>query len=250
MTAAKRIQDERPLLSRSEAITDILRDEILSGPYRAGERLPSERDLTARFATSRGVIREAFKKLDQLGIASVQRGGARAVPVEECTLNVLGPLLDLHAIPDSKLVDEVLHMFGVLMDVAARTAVEKATDQELAQAESIIDDMLLEADDDARRHDALRRLGSFFVSVADHLVLRLTMNGLRTTFMARMHQFGIRPKLDSQAHREFACELQLALRQRDVQRVGDSMRRLNRLFRDSAREALESAQQGEGKAST
>jgi DNA-binding FadR family transcriptional regulator len=249
MTSAKRIRDERPLLSRSEAITAILRDEILSGQYRAGERLPSERDLTARFATSRGVIREAFKKLDQLGIASVQRGGARAVPIEDCTLNVLGPLLDLHSIPDGKLVDEVLHMFGVLMDVAARTAVEKATDHDLAQAEKIIDEMLLEGGDDAQRHDALRRLGSFFVGVADHLVLRLIINGLRTTFMARMQQFGSHPKLDSQTHREVARELQAALRRRDSERVGDSMRRLNRLFRDSAAEALKSARPGEGKAS-
>lgn len=230
--------------SRSEEISAILRDEILMGQYRAGERLPSERDLSARFTTSRGVVREAFKKLEQLGIASIQPGGARAVPVEHCTLDVLGPLLDLHQVPEPKLVDEVMQIFGVLLDVAARTAVGKASDAEISEACDIIDDMLSHAGGDVRQHDALRRLGDFFVGVADHLVLRLIINGLRTTFMARMHGIGIRPKLDSDAHRAAASELQGALRSRSEARVGDAMRRLNRLFRDSAREALTSAQAG------
>jgi GntR family transcriptional regulator, transcriptional repressor for pyruvate dehydrogenase complex len=228
----------RPLTTRSEQISTILRDEVLSGQYRPGERLPSERDLAARFATSRGVIREAFKKLDQLGIASVQRGGARVVPITECTLDVLGPLLDLDPIPDPKLVDEVLQIFGVLMDTAARIAVEKASDQDLATASLIIDEMLADGVEDARRHEALRRLGTFFVSVADHLVLQLIINGLRTTFIVRMHELGIRPKLDGESHREIAAELRSAVQERDVELVGQAMRRLNSLFRDSARSAL------------
>ena len=46
--------------SRAEEISAILRDEILCGQYRAGERLPSERDLAARFATIRGAVRESL----------------------------------------------------------------------------------------------------------------------------------------------------------------------------------------------
>jgi hypothetical protein len=62
--------------------------------------------------------------------------------------------------------------------------------------------------------------------------------------MTRMHGIGIRPKLDSDTHRAAASELQDALRNRSDVRVGDAMRRLNRLFRDSARERLASAQAG------
>ena len=69
--------------SRTQEISDVLRDEILRGQYRAGERLPSERDVASRFGTSRGTVREAFKKLEQLGVATIQPGGARAVPIEE-----------------------------------------------------------------------------------------------------------------------------------------------------------------------
>ena len=58
--------------SKAEEITDILREEILRGQYRAGERLPSERDLSARFEANRGAVREAVKKLEQLGIVDVK----------------------------------------------------------------------------------------------------------------------------------------------------------------------------------
>ena len=42
--------------NRAEEIAFILRDEILVGQYRAGERLPSERDLVARFNSNRGAV--------------------------------------------------------------------------------------------------------------------------------------------------------------------------------------------------
>lgn len=244
MTTPQSQSREGTPVSRSEGIAAILRDEILRGQYRAGERLPSERDLTIRFATSRGAVREALKKLEQLGIASIQRGGARVVPVEHCTLDVLGPLLDLNDIPDAKLVDEVLHVLGVLMDTAARAALDKATDDDLVYADTIIAEMLSYDRSDVRMHDAIRRLGVFFVDVADHLVLRLIVNGLRTTFMARLRDRGIRLELANERHTQMVVKLRAALAARDAAGIGTALRSLNRIFRDSARDALLLAQTG------
>jgi DNA-binding FadR family transcriptional regulator len=231
--------------SRSEQIADILRDDILRGQYRAGERLPSERDLSSRFDASRGAVREAFKRLEQLGIATIQRGGARVVPIDHCTLDVLGPLLDLNDLPDAKLVDEVLQMVGALMDMAARMAVEKATDDELDQAQRIIDELLAHNDTSIARHENLRRLSNLFIEVADHLVLKLIANGLRTTFMSRMPRFGIQQRFDSDEFRGIAEQLRLALGARSAPEVGVAMRAMNRMIRESARTALESARTSE-----
>lgn len=245
MIASSNTESRRAARSRSDEIAAILRDDILSGQYRAGERLPSERDLAARFDTGRGAVREAFKKLEQLGIATIQPGGARVVPVAECTLNVLLPLLELKAVPDPKLVDEVLHIFGVLMDVAARTAVEKAGPEDLEHALAICQEMLADDIDELRQHEAMRRLALLFIEVADHLVLRLIINGLRTTFMHRMPSMGIRVRVDADLHREIVGELRAALERRDAAAVGDAMRRLNRAFRESAKDALLHSPQGQ-----
>lgn len=227
---------------RSAEIAAILRDEILSARFRPGERLPSERDLSERFQASRGVIREALKKLDQLGLASIQRGGARVVPLESCTLDVLGPLLDLHEIPDPKLVDEVLQIFGVLMDTAAREWLTKASEDQIDQALTIIDEILSDDAEEAIQHQALRRLADFYIDAADHLVLRLIINGLRTSFMTRMARLGGRPRLERKAKMETVNRLREAIVARDTASVSAAMKALNRLFRDGAREALQAAE--------
>ena len=228
-------------VSRTETIATILRDEILSGQYRTGERLPSERDLCERFSISRGAVREALKQLQQLGIASIQPSGARVAPIEDCTLDVLGPLLDLNELPDAKLVDEVLHMTGVLMREAAATAIEKATDEELEAAEAIIDEIIACSGDHARQFEAVRKLAEFYVTVADHLVLRLIVNGLRTSFMTRMGKLVPINGLEPDEMAQPAKRIRKALIERNPDELGAGMHDLNRLFRNSARRVLKKA---------
>ncbi len=235
MATPTRTQNPR---TRSSEIAAILRDEILTGQYRPGERLPSERDLSDRFAASRSAVREALKALDQLGLASIQKGGVRARAFEECTLDVLGPLLDLNEIPDPKLVDEVLQLIGILMDTAARASIEKATPAQLEEALALIDNLLTAGPDGVDQHRALRRLGEFWVDVSDHLVLRLMINGLRTSFMARMQAVGIKPHLNAAQQTEQLRSLRAAVVDRDAIAVGTAMRALNRLIREGARAAL------------
>ena len=224
--------------TRSAEIAGILRDEILTGQYRPGERLPSERDLSERFAASRSAVREALKALDQLGIASIRKGGARARAIEECTLDVLAPLLDLHDIPDPKLVDEVLQLIGVLMDTAARASIERATDQQIGEALQLIDNLIAAPGDELMQHEALRALGEFWIDVADHLVLRLMINGLRTSFLQRMHKRDTLPELDTDTLRRETRALRKAVVERDAVAVGAAMKALNRLIRESANQAL------------
>jgi DNA-binding FadR family transcriptional regulator len=57
-----------------EAVARQLRDAILSGEYRSGERLPIERELSERFAVSRSAVRQALLLLDQQGLVRVRSG--------------------------------------------------------------------------------------------------------------------------------------------------------------------------------
>ena len=71
--------------SLTESIAARLRNDILGGTYKAGERLPAERDLASRLGVNRGSVREALKKLEQMGLVVIRRdrrsgafAGARA----------------------------------------------------------------------------------------------------------------------------------------------------------------------------
>lgn len=170
--------------TRSEAIAAELRDDILRGQYRPGERLPSERDLAARHATSRGTVREAVKRLEQLGLANIGPGGTRAGAVHACSLDVLGPLLALQPEPDPVLADQVLEVLGMLMRFAAEAAVADGEAAKLAESRGLIRTLRATAGS-AEAGESIAGLFGSLADAADHLVLRLIMNGLRE--QAREH---------------------------------------------------------------
>ena len=59
---------------RASAIAGILQDNIVSGHYVAGDRLPSEADLRAYFKVSRPTLREALGRLSARGLITSRRG--------------------------------------------------------------------------------------------------------------------------------------------------------------------------------
>ena len=225
-------------VSRTEEIAAVLRSEILLGQYRPGERLPSERDLSKRFETSRGTVREALKKLEQLGIASIQLGGARVVPVENATLDVLRALLHLRQPPDAKLVDQVMEVYGVLMGLAARTAVVRASDTQIAEAINTAQELIDAGGDGLEQQMAIRRLSSLFIEISEHLVLQLVFNGLHTQFLGEEGDPDNQLTLEPSALAKIIGNLQSGLKQRDTADVADAMQELDILIRDSARMAF------------
>ncbi len=219
--------------SRTQEISDVLRDEILRGQYRPGERLPSERDLASRFSTSRGTVREAFKKLEQLGVASIQPGGARVVPIQDCTLDILGPLLDLGDVPDPRLIDKALEIGGVLVGFAVAKAMEHGADNTIAGARAIVREMLDAEVEQIQDVKGPPRLIAVFAEASGHLVLRLIMNGLRSQVVERLQAVGFPPRHDPQALRRIAEKLDRALEAHDAGQVANIMRELLDLIRNS-----------------
>lgn len=51
-------------------IADILRERIMSGEFKPGDILPSERELAEEMQVSRIPVREAMKSLEYLGVSS------------------------------------------------------------------------------------------------------------------------------------------------------------------------------------
>src|SRR4051794_41552174 len=56
-----------------------LSEEILSGRYEAGEKLPTQRKLAAELGVTMTALREALKRLEQLGLVEVRHGDAMRV---------------------------------------------------------------------------------------------------------------------------------------------------------------------------
>jgi GntR family transcriptional regulator, transcriptional repressor for pyruvate dehydrogenase complex len=57
-----------------EQVVNQIRDMILSGAFRPGDKLPSEQELEKQFSVSRSSIREALRVLEYDGFVEVRRG--------------------------------------------------------------------------------------------------------------------------------------------------------------------------------
>jgi len=120
---------EKPLTLR-ERIVDFIKDSIVTGRLKPGERVP-EQDIAASFGISRTPIREAFRQLESEGfITVVPRKGA-----------VVSPITD-------KDVREFYEIKSLLEGCAARTACEKLAPKDLKKLENLNSQMEKAAEKD------------------------------------------------------------------------------------------------------
>lgn len=65
-----------------QILTNYLTDAIISGELKPGDKMPSERMLSATFGTGRSTIREALKVLDALGLINILPGQGTFIALE------------------------------------------------------------------------------------------------------------------------------------------------------------------------
>lgn len=202
-----------PTISHEIAVA--LRTEILRYQYRQGERLPSERDLAARFNASRGAVREALSQLEQQGLINIQPGGARIQPLESATLAVLGPLLGLDESPRPDLVDQFLEIFGILMGLTVKRAVQLASPEQIIHLQSLLVKLSRHTDDFGSMEPVWREMLEYLTAISDNLVVRLIGNDLKTQFLGQMLKLGIKPQLKATAAGDLVKSLKQAFAKRD-----------------------------------
>jgi GntR family transcriptional repressor for pyruvate dehydrogenase complex len=64
-------------------VTRQIEEAILSRQLKAGDRLPSERELQETFRVSRGTLREALRVLEQKGLVTIKTGAKGGAVVRE-----------------------------------------------------------------------------------------------------------------------------------------------------------------------
>ncbi len=112
-------------------IVNQLKAAILSGRFRPGERLPTERELTEQFKVSRVVVREAVRELEIKGLVKILQGPAGGAYVTDLSPDHLNSaFLDLflyNKVSVAELIQARLLIEGEIARVAAaRISAESA----------------------------------------------------------------------------------------------------------------------------
>ncbi len=225
----------------SNEIAGELRAEILRGQFRSGERLPSERDLSSRFAASRGAVREALSQIEQLGLIDIQPGGARVQPLKEARISVLGPLMALHQVPDPYLLENFLQTFAALAALTAEEAIDRGSREQLNRLREHVVSLQGLVDDFEAQQQEWRAFFSFLSEVADNLVVQLIGNDLKAQFVEQATKLGIKPAIRKRVMTQILRDLKQSIEQRNSAKAGASLRlyfeELNHSMQDVLRDS-------------
>jgi DNA-binding FadR family transcriptional regulator len=115
-----------------------LRAAILSGAYRSGDRLPTERELVRQFGVSRVTVRDALRTLEAGGLIRVRIGGQGGPYVAHPDVAVLSANLGNQLGLSGCTFPELAEARLALETTAARLAAERAEPEDLAMLENAL----------------------------------------------------------------------------------------------------------------
>ena len=213
-----------------EDVIEQIRNAVIEGKIKKGDRLPNERELCRIFGVSRSTLREGIRALEALGVVEVRPGAAGGTFATEPRGDQVGAALE-SLIRFSGATARDLWEFRVSFEgETAFWAAGRATAEDVAGLEEIVGEWkVLSADDgtlwpvlaevDVRFHDAIAQ--------ASHNQVRLAiMLGLsRAIFRASA---ALEPYIDQQTRRSIGNELAAiteAVRRHDQKLARSRMRR-------------------------
>jgi len=176
----KRVAD-RTLIS--EQVFATLLEALLSGRYAPGEKLPTQRALAADLDVTMGSLREALKRLEQMGLIEVRHGDAMRVRDwrEAGGLDVIAHLLLRGGAVDASVLGDVFEARGLMLRELAALAARRRDAVQAARLERLAAD-IAGAPDAAT---AQRLDFAFFTELAQaagNLVFVLIMNSIRALY--------------------------------------------------------------------
>lgn len=170
-----------------EDIAAQIRELVASGKLKPGDRLPAERDLSAKFNVSRNTLREALRALELSGMIELRKGaagGAFIVPGNsDVVVNGLRDLYHLGAITPTHLTEARIWLESIVV----RVACERLTEDDLSALEANVNAAARaqKAGDFDERAKLHREFHNLLGAATRNPILDITMEGV----MEVMRQF-------------------------------------------------------------
>ena len=202
-----------------QQVASTIMGSIMSGKYKPGERLPSERDLAVAFKVSRPTIREAMIALEIRGLAETRHGSGIYVTDQPAAATNSADL-DIGAF-------ELTEARRLFEGEAAALAATQVSDEFIEELERIITEMEDENargqqdwTADRRFHIAIARAtrNTAIATVIENLLDMRHKSPLCVYMLERARRVGVQPRVSE--HRRIL----VALRKHDPRAARNAMR--------------------------
>lgn len=184
----------------SQLIEGQLKEAIITHHYRAGDKLPSERELADMFSASRSSIREAIRSLERSGFVVVKKGvqGGAFVIKKGNSKPMVDYLRDVMRLRQVSL-EEILQARLIIEPEVAAAAAQKATPKDIELLEEITRDQLggFDSENPVMQFDRNPRFHRIIAEITGNQVFIIIMQILSEIHAFRMNQF----KLDEKTMR-------------------------------------------------
>jgi GntR family transcriptional repressor for pyruvate dehydrogenase complex len=128
-----------------EQVIEQIKEMIVTGKLKKGDRLPPERDLVEQLQVSRTSIREAIRALQIIGLVECRQGGGNFIK-ESFENSLFEPLSIMFVLQNSK-PEEILELRKIVEVETAALAAEKIEDYELKELGAIVEQLKLSTDE-------------------------------------------------------------------------------------------------------
>jgi len=170
--------------SLGDAVFAQIRGQILRGALAAGAPLPSEHALCAAFGVSRVAVREALKRLEQVGLVAMQQGGRTRVRDyrEAAGLELLPALLvAADGAVDPRVLRSLVEMRTALGVDAARLAAARGGPALADRLDAAVAALRAADGDLALLQTRTLAFWDLLVEGSENVAYRLAFNALRAT---------------------------------------------------------------------
>lgn len=220
----------------SQAIYEQVRELIISGELKPGDRLPSERNMLELFQRSRPTIREALRMLERAGYIRTTPGSNGAVVMLPNDKNLEDSLTDALSVGNISL--EELAEFRISTEMsAAAWAARRRTEEDLAAMTSLMEEMKACRGDfqktmeqDSRFHGLIAGAAKNTISV----IVNNTFSKLNRSFVAKKMGSLTEPERQEMLQRIYQMHEAIfkAIREGDCEAAGVAMKTHLEAFKD------------------
>ncbi|TCL73349.1 DNA-binding FadR family transcriptional regulator [Hydrogenispora ethanolica] len=128
-----------------ERVFEQMKDNIISGEWNPGEKIPSENDLCKMFNVSRNTVRSAIQKLKAIGAVTSEQGKGTFVykSIADSLIDSFIPLVSL----DEEEMMDIVDFRDIIENESARLAAKRATEEDLEHIRRSLDNMIANTHD-------------------------------------------------------------------------------------------------------
>ena len=157
----------------SDHIIEQIRDAVLSGRFKPGDRLASENELIDQFGVSKATMREALRVLEVMGLIEIRKGVGGGVFIAEVemktTINSIINFLHFKSVS----IKDITMLRYLLEPSAAQIAASKITEEDIEKLEGIIGEQAIDPQAEVLRGIRFHR---YLTRMTQHPILILIMD--------------------------------------------------------------------------